>query len=361
MAYYYTHEKYDGKYVRKSKSGFKSKKEAEKFLREIIGNIESGLMVKGSDVLLKDFLFEWLADYSKISVLAENTYRGYLTNIKNHINPVIGNIKLNSLKPEHIDKLLLSMSNKGLSVTTQRYVIAVLRKSLNWAVKRRILSYNAVSYIDIPKAEKYKPTVLDEKQLKILLDYCYNEPKLTVVSLIALLGLRRGEALGLKWSDFDFENKKVHIQRTATPLQGGYHFSDCKTDDSNRWLSLPDIAVIIIERWKIYQTDLCCSVDNSNCDNFVFCNYTGKIISCSTIRRYFNKALNDCNLPHIRIHDLRHSYATLLLSKNIAPKVTSAMLGHSDTRTTLDIYSHLLTDMQKPVTNAIDDVFKSEQ
>ena len=79
---------------------------------------------------------------------------------------------------------------------------------------------------------------------------------------------------------------------------------------------------------------------------------------CSAIRRYYKKALQDCNLPDIRIHDLRHSYATLLLKKNIAPKVASKMLGHSDTRTTLDIYTHVLTNMQEPVTNALNDTFK---
>lgn len=154
MAYYYTGEKINGKYVRKSKSGFKSKKEAERFLRSVIEDIEAGLKVQGSDVLMKNFLYEWLDMYSSISGLAENTYRGYRTNINNHIIPVIGDIKLNSLKPEDIDRLLLTMTEKGLSVTSQRYVISVIRKSLNWAVKRRILRFNVIDYVDNTKTRK---------------------------------------------------------------------------------------------------------------------------------------------------------------------------------------------------------------
>lgn len=357
MAYYYTGEKINGKYVRKSKSGFKSKK-AERFLRSVIEDIEAGLKVQGSDVLMKNFLYEWLDMYSSISGLAENTYRGYRTNINNHIIPVIGDIKLNSLKPEDIDRLLLTMTEKGLSVTSQRYVISVIRKSLNWAVKRRILRFNVIDYVDIPKPEKFNPTVLNEEQLQVLLNYCSSSPLLTPISLILLTGLRRGEALGLKWSDIDFENKVLHVQRSATPAKGGYHFSPCKTEKSNRFLSLPDIAVSVLENWKMYQSEFYLTIDNFNPDDYVFYNYTCKILSCSAIRRYYKKALQDCNLPDIRIHDLRHSYATLLLKKNIAPKVASKMLGHSDTRTTLDIYTHVLTNMQEPVTNAINDTFK---
>lgn len=358
MAYYYTGEKINGKYVRKSKSGFKSKKEAERFLRSVIEDIEAGLKVQGSDVLMKNFLYEWLDMYSSISGLAENTYRGYRTNINNHIIPVIGDIKLNSLKPEDIDRLLLTMTEKGLSVTSQRYVISVIRKSLNWAVKRRILRFNVIDYVDIPKPEKFNPTVLNEEQLQVLLNYCSSSPLLTPISLILLTGLRRGEALGLKWSDIDFENKVLHVQRSATPAKGGYHFSPCKTEKSNRFLSLPDIAVSVLENWKMYQSEFYLTIDNFNPDDYVFYNYTCKILSCSAIRRYYKKALQDCNLPDIRIYDLRHSYATLLLKKNIAPKVASKMLGHSDTRTTLDIYTHVLTNMQEPATNAINDTFK---
>lgn len=358
MAYYYTGEKINGKYVRKSKSGFKTKKEAQRFLRSVIADIEAGLKVQGSEVLMKNFLSEWLDIYRNTPGLAENTYRGYLTNINNHIIPVIGDIKLNTLKPEDIDRLLLTMTEKGLSVTTQRYTISVIRKSLNWAVKRRIISYNVIDYVDIPKPEKFNPTVLNEEQLQVLLNYCRDNPLLTPISLILLTGLRRGEALGLKWSDFDFENKILHVQRTATPAKGGYHFSDCKTEDSNRFISFPDILIDILNDWKVFQSDFNLLIDNFNPDGYVFCNYTGNIISCSSILRYFKKALQECNLPDIRIHDLRHSYATLLLSKNISPKVASGMLGHSDTRTTLDIYSHLLTDMQKPVINALNDTFK---
>lgn len=358
MAYYYTGEKINGDYVRKTKSGFKTKKEAQKFLRLVIDDIESGINIQGADVLLKRFLTDWLDEYSKIACLAENTYRGYHTNIVNHVIPVIGDIKLNSLKPEHIDKLLLILTYKGLSATTQRYVIAVLKKALNWAVKRRIISYNVIDYVDIPKSEKYIPTFLDEQQLQTLLNYCFDNPLLTPICLCILLGLRRGESLGLKWSDFDFNNKTVHIQRTASPAKGGYHFSPCKTEKSNRFLSLPDIAVSVLENWKMYQSKFYLTIDNFNPDDYVFYNYTCKILSCSVIRRYYKKALQDCNLPDIRIHDLRHSYATLLLKKNIAPKVASNMLGHSDTRTTLDIYTHVLTNMQEPVTNAINDTFK---
>lgn len=178
---FYTHEFKNGKRVRKYKSGFKNRKDAEKFLRSVIDDIESGIDVQGSDVLLKNFLFDWLDDYSKIHNLSENTFRGYKVNIKNHIVPFLGDIKLNSLKPKDIDDFILYIGDKGLSATTQRYIIAVLRKSLNWAVKRRILSVNVIDYVDIPTPKKYKPVVLDERQLQTLLSYCFYKPLLTLI------------------------------------------------------------------------------------------------------------------------------------------------------------------------------------
>lgn len=357
MAYWYTHEKIDGEYVRKSKSGFKTKREAVKFLNQVSDELENGLSVQGSSVLMKRFLLDWLDEYSKISNMAENIYRGYLNNIQKHIIPVVGDIKLNALEPIHVDKILSVMASNGLSVTSQRYVIAVLRKSLNWAVKRRILNVNVISYIDIPKPVKFKATVLNERQLIVLRNYCVDKPYLLPILLIMSLGLRRGEALGLKWSDFDFDNDIVHIQRTATPDKGGYRFSDCKTDDSNRFLALPDIVVNALLPWKELQEQFRFD-DSFNSYGFVFCSETGKIFSCSHLRRQFKKALADCDLPDIRIHDLRHSYSTLLLSKSVDPKITSSILGHSDVRTTLDIYSHASTDMQISAVNVINNVFK---
>ena len=112
------------------------------------------------------------------------------------------------------------------------------------------------------------------------------------------------------------------------------------------------------DNWKVYQSGFYMMIEGFNPDNYVFYNFTGCILSCSALSQHFKQALQECNLPDIRIHDLRHSYATLLLLKNISPKVASGMLGHSDSRTTLDIYSHLLTDMQKPDINALNDTFK---
>lgn len=354
---YYTGNKVNGIYERKSKSGFATKRDAQKYLRERITEIESGVAVLGSRVLLKDYLSEWLEHYSNSTNMAKNTYRGYKVNIYKHIIPVIGNIKLDSIKPDDIDNLIKTMADNGLSVTSQRYVLATLRIALNTAVKRRILSFNVMTCIDFPKPKKYVPVVLSVYELKILFNKCVTDLNYLPILLSLSLGLRRGEVLGLKWSDFDFEKKTLHIQRTATPKNGGYDFSPCKTQDSNRIICLPEPVIDSLKSWQSEQSICYQTSKNFNPKNFVFFLPNGQIISASGLNKRFKALLKECNLPDIRFHDLRHSWATMMLSLNIPTKIASSILGHSNVTTTLNIYSHILTDMQKPAIDVLNSVF----
>lgn len=356
---YYTGTKTNGKHDRVYKSGFKTKREAEKYLRERLIELDNGIQNQGSNVLLKYYLPEWLESYSKVSNMALNTIKGYKVNIDKHIIPVIGDVKLCKLQPYHIDDMISKMVDKGLSVTSQRYVIATLRKALNSAVKRRYIGFNVVEYVDIPKPQKYTPIVLSIEQLKILADKCLTDFNYLPVLLSAVLGLRRGEVLGLKWSDFDFVKHTVHIQRTATPKNGGYVFSPCKTYESVRTLSVPFFVISYLKKWKCEQNSVKQYISNFNIEDYVFYLPNG-IISATTLYRHFKKLLKECNLPNIRFHDLRHSWATMMLTENIPTKIASSMLGHSNIRTTLDIYTHLVTDSQKPAIDVLNSIFTEE-
>ncbi len=356
---YYTGIKVNGKYERIYKSGFKSKREAEKYLRERLTEIDNGIRIQGSNILLKHYLVDWLEVYSKTTNMALNTYKGYKVNINKHIIPVIGDIKLNKLEAYHIEDLICKMIDKGLARTSQRYVIATLRKALNYAVKRSYIGFNVIDRIDIPKPQKYTPVVLSTEQMKILCDECLKDYNYIPILLSAVLGLRRGEVLGLKWSDFDFDGCTVHIQRTATPRNGGYDFSPCKTDDSNRILAVPEFVIQYLKKWLCEQDSVKQYISNFNIENFVFYLPNG-IISATTLNRRLKKLLNDCSLPNIRFHDLRHSWATMIITNNIPTKIASSMLGHSNTRTTLDIYTHIAPDSQKPAIEVLNSIFTDE-
>ena len=333
---WYTNEFVNGSRKRKSKSGFKTKREADKYLRKMLDEVEEGFQREKSDVSLNVFLPSWLDNYSVTTDMAQNTIDGYNVNIQNHILPCIGSVKLDRLEPEDIDRLILNMVKKGLSVTSQRYVLATLRRALNYAVKRRIIAFNPINCVDLPKPKKYVPVVLNKEQIQKLHTACISDFEYLPILVIYSLGLRRGEALGLQWSDFDFEYKTVFVQRTATPSKGGYQFSPCKTQNSIRKLYLPEYLVSVLLSWK--------EVQNPASDSdFVFAKADGKLIPAMTINRRLKRLLSDCGLPDIRVHDLRHSWATLMLSEGINPKIASSMLGHSNISITLDTYSHMLT------------------
>ena len=339
---YYTGRVINGKREQKWTKGYKLKRDCKSELQRVICKIQDSPKLQGSMCSVGAYLSEWLENYSATKQLAKNTYNGYKVNIFNHIVPVIGDIRLDELAPEHLDLLFSELRKKGLSGTTQKYVYAVLRKALNTAVKRRLIPYNVVYYIDAPVKNMYEPVILNEKQLTEFknaidkLELRYSIP----LYVLVFLGVRRGEMLGLKWSDFDFDNQTVHIQRSATPCKDGYAFSNCKTVQSRRFLKLPQNLVDKLLIWKSVQSEF------DNCTDFVMCQENGKIICANTLNTHFKKLLKSCGLPDIRIHDIRHSWATLLAKNNVPIKITSSMLGHSDIQTTLNIYTHANIDMQ---------------
>ncbi len=351
---YYTGEKRNGRYVRKTKSGFLTKRAAKKYLNERLEEIKQGVNIMGADVLMKYYLPEWLDSYSKSANLAKNTYNGYKVNIEKHILPVIGDIRLIDLQPFDIDRVVANMIEKKLSVTSQRYVVATLRRSINTAIKRRILSVNVINLVDIPKPVKYNAKVLTNDEISILCGECLVNFDYMPVLVALVLGLRRGEVLGLKWSDFDFDKSTVYIQRTATPRNHGYEFSDCKTQNSQRLLLVPDFLCDYLLKWKEEQ-NIIFDDKSINSDNFV-CALSRGIISATTLNRKFKEVLKKCNLPNIRFHDLRHSWATMMLALNVPAKIASSMLGHSDVTTTLNIYTKVLPDTQRLAIDALNSV-----
>ena len=303
---------------------------------------------------LGEYLLQWLENYSATVELAENTYNGYLVNINNHINPVLGEIMLNEITPEHIDELLLNLRIKGLSGTSQRYVLAVLHKAFETAKKRRLITENIVDLIDKPKKNKFEPEILTQEQVITFMNALEKiETHFSVaLQILISLGCRRGEMLGLKWYDVDFEKHSIKILRTATPAKGGYHFSPCKTDKSRRELLLPDSLYNRLVEWKNIQAQYITS-DNSKDFEYILCQPSGKIVRASSLNKQYKKLLAKNGLPDIRIHDLRHSWASLMARNNVPVKIASEMLGHSKIQTTLDIYTHSNIEMQESAIGVI--------
>lgn len=299
------------------------------------------------------YLEQWLKFYCA-GRLAPNTIRGYRVNIYHHIIPNIGNVRLCDLSPEMIDALYHKLRCTGLSATTIIYVHAVLRKALNTAMKRRMITENVINYVDPPRREKYEAALIDAKAMQRLLNGCCHTAFYMPILFALSLGLRRGELLGIMWQDINFAEHSIKICRSATYVNGTLELSTPKTASSVRTLLIPDALFDALIRWKTIQpqpSDL----------NLVCTDYEGKRLTSNQLQRAFKRILTESGLPNVRLHDLRHSYATLMLKNNVQSKIVCEILGHSSIDVTLDIYSHVLTDMQKPAADTINSVISSSQ
>ena len=268
--------------------------------------------------------------------LRPTTIRGYQTNIDLHVLPILGDLEIGDLTPEHLDTLTDALRDKGLSNRSAVYVHATLRKALNYAVKRRYLSANPYDWFDLPRVEDYGYTTLNPDQIhKLLADCKGTDPLKLAVRLSLSYGLRRGEVLGLiPETDLDLCDCSIHIRRSRTIEEGREVLTPCKTKHSNR-------------RILILKSD---ALDLST----ILHGYAVPLTPTQLDKR-FRELLRREELPPIRFHDLRHSYATLMLRQGVNPKIVSTVLGHSCIAITLNIYSHPDIRMQSICLEALED------
>lgn len=307
------------------------------------------------------YLQQWMENYCAPR-LSRNTVNGYRINIDKHLIPYIGKIPLDRLQPEQIQALYGKLHGVGLSNTSILYVHATLRKALNSAVKQRTLNSNPANCVDPPSRDKFKPSILTGDGLQRLLVACEGTEVYIPVLLAVSLGLRRGEVLGLKWCDVDFLGATLEVQRTATFYKGEFCLSDTKTECSHRTLMLSDTLLSRLSAWKRQQfvSALHCK-GNYNPHGMIVCRVDGTLMTSTVLNYKFKKALTRAGLPDIRFHDLRHSNATLMLRNNVPAKIVQSIFGHSKVSTTLDLYSHVITEMQEPAVAVVENLLQGSK
>lgn len=272
---------------------------------------------------------EFLENYCR-ERLRVTTVRGYTVNIRKHINPELGFVEISLLTIEDLDELTGILREKGLSDRSIVYVHATFRKALNYAKRRNYIIENIYDRWDMPRSEDYCYRILNEDQIRQMLGNADGRSYLDLAIRLALrYGLRRGEILGIiPHLDLDRKRRTLHIQRSRTVEFGVDAVTPCKTRQSNRF-------ILLLEE----DCDALASLWNSH-------SYAVPLTP-SQLNKRFRAFLLLGGFPEIRFHDLRHSYATLMLQKGVNPKIVSSILGHSGVGITLDIYSHPDIAMQK--------------
>ena len=263
----------------------------------------------------------------------------------------IGQIRLDKLKPADIQKLYTLLLQQGLSGTTVRYVHNNLHRALSVAVRQQLLPRNPADYVEPPVIDHYEATTLNATEVRQLLTACKGSDIYFPVLLAVMLGLRRGEVLGLQWQDIDWQYHTLSICRSATFTNGQLTLGSTKTRSSHRSILLP--AGVVLELKREQEARGMC-----NPSQLICCRADGSPITTNVLCHLFDDVLKKSGLPHIRFHDLRHTNATLMLKNAIPAKIVSSMLGHSSIGITLDTYSHVMTEMQQDAAGVMDHILQ---
>ena len=326
----------NGKRYRKTLPLGTNKDTARKELREIEQKIERRCFLHEKKTpLFKDVAKQWLDN--KRTKCRETTYEMYESHLRNHFGS-LDKQKINLITTASVEKFITAKQAEDLALGSLRKILVTLNQVMKYTVRHGLIDYNPVIDAERPRsigklAESVDLKVLTPEQIRALLS-AEDDLKYKTIFLTAVMtGMRQGEILGLKWSDLDFEKKQIHVQRT---FNHGRFFAP-KTKGSIRRIDLSPLMVKEILKWKL--------ASGRNELDLIFPSKAGTPIECQKLMiRHFIPALKRAGLPRIRFHDLRHTYASLMIEQGENIKYVQDQLGHSSPTVTLNVYAHLMKD-----------------
>jgi len=341
---------------RATKAGFATRKEAQAALSRLLVSVEEKTYVAPSKLSVREFLIkEWLPAIE--ATIRPSTFRSYKQHVECHIVPHLGSVQLKRLSGAQINALYakLALSGKkdgkhGLSALTIRHVHACLHRALKDAVRWERVTRNPIEAADPPRINGdgiKELATWNAEQLKVFLDVTRDDPPFALWHLLAMTGMRRGEALGLRWQDVDLENGRLSVRRALIPNGATVVVSEPKTARGRRSVALDPQTVEVLKAQAARQLDEQATSKTWSDTGLVFTKANGEAWHPEVVSRFFRTAVKAAKLPAIRLHDLRHTHATLALRAGIHPKVVSERLGHATIAITLDTYSHAIPAMQE--------------
>jgi integrase len=336
----------------------KTRKEAADKLTQVLANRAIGYTLDTENITVGGYLDRWLNDSDRGSVRT-STYERHEQVVRLHLKPALGRVKLSKLTPAHVQGLYRDKLDSRLSPATVQQIHAVLHKALAQALRWGMIPRNPADAVKAPRPapEEMRPLSPDEA-LKLV--EAVHGDKLEALYILAVqTGMRQGELLALKWEDVDLNRGVIHVRRTLVRSRGRLALGEPKTKKSRRPVNLTNVAVEALKTHLGQQLeDIQRLGDLYRDDGLVFTSGVGTLINPSNLRRRsFKPLLQRARLPQIRFHDLRHTCATLLLSRNANPKLVQELLGHATVAITLDTYSHIIPGMGNLTARTMEDIF----
>src|SRR5664280_1389268 len=342
---------------RETKAGFATQKECQGAMNKLLVAVDQQSYSVPTRASIREYLTkEWLPAVK--STIRPSTYNSYVQHVECHIVPHIGTVKLQKLSGSQVNALYSKLADTGrkdgktgLSAMTIHHVHACLHKACKDAVRWGHISRNPLDAADPPRKKgdgAKEMQTWTKEQLKAFLDSVARDRLSPLWHTIAMTGMRRGEAIGLRWSDVDLENARLSVRRALIPTNREVVVSEPKTAKGRRVIALEPGTVEVLKRQAARQLHEQTRADDDWVEtDLVFTQKRGQPLDPESVSRYFRQAVKQSMLPPIRLHDLRHTHATLALQAGIHPKVVSGRLGHATISITLDTYSHAIPAMQE--------------
>ena len=342
-----------------------NKTRAEKFLREQIATFECKENVIKSDVLFSDYVKKWLEQVE--NSVDGITFQGYEQLANSHIIPYFKekNIRLQDVKKETLQAYIDEKSKSGrldkkggLSAKSLKLHRNILNQTLKEALKSDLIPVNPCQWVKLPQVQRREPTFYTAEQIEKLLSAISDDSTFyLLVKLTATYGLRRSEVLGLMWKSIDFESNTLQISHTVVKVNSTVYKDKTKNASSYRLFPLIDEIkqLLISEKEKQLQNQKEFGKRYIS-SPYIFVWDDGKPYATEYVSQHFKRLLEWNDLPHIRFHDLRHSCASILLSRGFTLKDVQEWLGHSDITLTANIYGHLDIERKKAIADTMANV-----
>jgi integrase len=334
-----------------------TKKDAEVYRTALLRDKDLGAYVEQTKITFNEYLDQWI-ETSARARLRERTLDDYVDKINRYIRPALGGMKLSNISQFNIQALYTELQKKGLTATV-RYVHVIIRSSLKHAISQRMLLNNPADAVKPPRIERKEMKALSKEEAARFLKSAAEDRHGTLFAFAIATGMRPEEYLALQWKDIDLIKGTATVQRTLVWRKGGgWYFGEPKTSRSRRTIPVPSslLRMLIEHRRNQMETRLRAGATYQN-NNLVFATCEGNPLHLRNLTlRHFKLILKRAGLLEIRLYDLRHTCATLLLSANEHPKVVSERLGHASVTLTLDTYSHVLPSMQQAATEKLENI-----
>lgn len=352
-----------GKQIQRSISG-KTQKEVVQKLKAITASIDAGTYTAPNKMTVGDWLDIWQKEY--LGGVKPLTVQAYAKNVRIHIKPALGSIKLDTLDAHTVQRFINSLSqpqegSPGLAPKTVKCIHGCLHKALQQAVKAGYIRFNPADACELPRIERKEIQPLDNADIQAFMKAIQGHRFETVYLTMLFTGMRRGEICGLTWDCVNLDRGTILINKQLQNVPGHpgeFHLAATK-NSKGRTITAAAFVIDLLKRRRAQQAETRLLAGSLWQDSgFVFCSETGQHLSPSTVYHSYKRVVAAIGLPEARLHDLRHSYAVAALRAGDDIKTVQGNLGHHAAAFTLDVYGHVTEEMKQASADRMDSFIK---